>query len=180
MMAWASDAAGAHGAAAHAEPFYTSAEFWVAVGLFVFLFLVGKRAYNLIVVALDDRAERIKARIDEAARLAEEAQVLLATYERRQRDAAEEAEVIIAGVRREAERLSADAAAELQIALKRRETQAIERIAQAEKAALDEIRGRAVDVAIDATRRLLAERLTPAQAGSLVDAAIAELPAKLH
>ena len=56
----------------------------------------------------------------------------------------------------------------------------MERIAQAEKAAIAEVRGRAVDVAIEATRRLLAERMTPKQADALIDAAISELPEKLH
>ena len=131
-------------------------------------------------MALDDRAEKIRNRIDEASRLAEEAQAMLATYERKQRDAAEEAEAILAGARREAERLAADAKEDLERALKRREAQAMERIAQAEKAAIAEVRARAVDVAIEATRRLLAERLTPKQADALIDAAIAELPKKLH
>ena len=80
----------------HVEPFYATAEFMVAIALGVFLFFVGQRAFNLLGVALDDRAERIKDRIDEAARLAEDAQAMLATYERKQRDAAEEAESILA------------------------------------------------------------------------------------
>ncbi len=57
---------------------------------------------------------------------------------------------------------------------------AVKRIAQAEKAAVAEVRARAVEVAIEATRRLLAERLTPKQSDSLIDSAIAELPKKLH
>ena len=178
MNAWAAETA-AHGAA-HAEPFYATAEFMVLIALAVFVFLIGRRAFNLLGVALDDRAEKIKNRIDEAARLADEAQAMLATYERKQRDAAEEADSILAGARREAERLTADAKRDLEAALKRREAQAMERIAQAEKAAIDEVRGRAVDVAIEATRKLLAERLTPKQQGALIDAAIAELPKRLH
>ena len=166
--------------AAHAEPFYTAAEFWVAIGLGIFLFFVAKRAFNLIAVALDDRAERIKNRLDEASKLAEDAQAMLATYERKQRDAAEEAEAILARARREAERLEADAKQELERALKRREAQAVERIAQAEQAAIAEVRARAADVAIEASRRLLAERLTAGQADALIDAAISELPEKLH
>jgi F-type H+-transporting ATPase subunit b len=178
MNAWAAEQA-AHGAA-HAEPFYATAEFMVLIAMAIFLFLIGKRALNLLGVALDDRAEKIKNRIEEAARLADDAQTMLATYERKQRDAAEEADSILAAARREAERLSADAAVELEGALKRREAQAIERIAQAEQAAIAEVRGRAVDVAIEATRKLLVERLTPGQQGALIDAAIAELPKRLH
>lgn len=185
MIAWAQEAA--HGAAqatgeaaAHVERFYVTAEFWVAVALAIFLFFVARRAYRLMVVALDDRAEKIKNRIDDAGRLAEEAQALLLSYERKQRDAAEEAEAILSRARREAGRLTEDARADLERLLKRREAQATERIAQAEKAAVAEVRARAVDVAIEATRRLLAERLTPKQADGLIEAAIDELPKKLH
>ncbi|MBK8175269.1 MAG: F0F1 ATP synthase subunit B [Rhodospirillales bacterium] len=181
MEAWAAETAagGAH-ATAHAEPFYGAAEFWVAIGLAIFLFFVARHAVRLISVALDERAERIRNRLDEASRLAEEAQTLLAAYERKQRDAAEEADAILASARREAERLAAEAKDELEQTLKRREVQAMERIAQAQQAAIAEVRGRAVDIAIEATRTLLGERLTPAQGQALIDAAISELPSKLH
>ena len=169
-----------HAAAAHAEPFFATAEFMVLIALAILLFLIGRRAFNVLGVALDDRAEKIKNRIDEASKLAEEAQAMLASYERKQRDAAEEADSILAGARREAERLSAEAEKELENALRRREAQAMERIAQAEKSAVDEVRGRAVDVAIEATRKLLAERLTPKQQEALIDGAIAELPKRFH
>ena len=179
---WAADAAEkGHAAAQHApEPFYATAEFWVAVGLVIFLVLVGKRAYRLAVVALDERAERIRGRIEETARLAEEAQALLATYERKQRDATGEAEQILADARREVDRLTEQAAADLERSLERREELAIERIAQAEAAAVAEVRTRAVDVAMQATERLLVEKMTPKQSDALINAAIAELPAKLH
>lgn len=155
-------------------------EFWVAVGFVILIGLIGKRAYRLVVVSLDERAERIRGRIDEAARLAEEAQALLATYERKQRDAAGEVEQILTDARREVDRLAEQAAADLERSLRRREEMAIERIAHAEAAAVAEVRSRAVDVAIQATERLLVDKMTPKQADALVDAAIAELPAKLH
>jgi F-type H+-transporting ATPase subunit b len=182
MIAWAAETAGAaaeHGAQ-HAEPFWGAAEFWVAIAFFVLLFLLARRVYRVVVVALDDRADKIKNRLDEASRLAEEAQAMLAAYERKQRDAAAESDAILADARREAERLTNDAKADLEQTLKRREAQALDRIAQAEQAAIAEVRGRAVDVAIEATRALLAERLTATQGDALVSAAIEELPAKLH
>jgi F-type H+-transporting ATPase subunit b len=185
MHAWAKEAthsetqATGH-EAAQVDPFYVTAEFWVTIALVIFLLLVLRRIIRVVVVALDDRAEKIRNRIDDASRMAEEAQALLASYERKQRDATEEAEAILAGARREAERLSADAREDLERALKRREAQAMERIAQAEKAAVAEVRARAVDVAIEATRRLLAQRLTPKQSDDLINSAISELPKKLH
>lgn len=171
----------ADAAAQHApESFYATAEFWVAIGFIILLALVGRRAYRLVTVSLDERAERIRGRLDEAARLAEEAQALLATYERKQRDAAGEAEQILADARREVDRLTEHAAEDLERSLRRREEMAIERIAHAEAAAVAEVRSRAVDVAMAATERLIADKMTPKQADALVDAAIAELPSKLH
>lgn len=181
MSALAAETAhGAAGAAHAAEPFYATAEFWVAVAFVILVSLVGRRLARLVAVALDARAEQIKNRIDEATRLAEEAQVMLATYERKQRDAAAEAEAIVAAARREAERLAADSKLELERTLARREQMAIERIAQAEQAAVADVRARAVDVAVDAVRRVMADRLSPAQADALVDQAIQDLPRKLH
>lgn len=177
MQAWAAAEAGAaHGP----EPFYMTAEFWVAVGFIVFVVLVARTAVRVVSIALDERGKRIKEQIDEAARLAEDAHQLLATYERKQREAAEEAEAIVDNARREADRLAERAAHDLERSLARREELAIERIAQAEQAAIADIRGRIVDVAMSATRQLLGERLTDKQSGSLIDQAIAELPKKLH
>lgn len=184
MIAWAEDATEAATAtgpeAVHVEPFYVAAEFWVAIALAIFLFFVARRIYRLVVIVLDDRADKIKNRMAEASRLADEAQALLTSYQQRQRDAAEEAEAILADARREAERLTTDAKQDLERALKRREAQAVERITQAEKAAVAEVRSRAVDVAIEATRKILAERMTPKQSEALIASAIAELPKKLH
>lgn len=168
-------AAAEHGAE-HAVPFYLEAEFWVIVGFLIFIGLVGKRIFRLLTVALDERAEKIRDRIDEAAKAAEEAQALLASYERKQRDAAEEAEAIVSSARKEAARVAIEAKEELERTLKRREAAALERIAQAEQAAIAEVRGRAVDVAVDATRRILAERLTAQQGDRLIEQAIDELP----
>lgn len=176
MLALAAETAAEH----HAEPFYVTAEFWVALGFVLFVALVARTAVRVVSVALDERAKRIKEQIDDAARLAEEAQQLLATYERKQREASEEAEAIVDNARREADRLAERAAQDLERSLARREELAMERIAQAEQAALADIRSRTVEIAMSATRQLLVERLTAAQANSLIDHAIEELPKKLH
>lgn len=176
MIAWAAETAAHHGA----EPFYAKAEFWVAVGFLIFVALVFRTAFRVITVALDERADKIKGQIDEAAKLAEEAQQLLATYERKQREAAEEAQTIIEQSRLEADRLAERAAEDLQRALKRREDLAIERIGQAEQAALAEVRGEAVSVAIAATRRLLTDEVSARRANAMIDAAIKEIPEKLN
>ena len=177
MTAWA---AAAEDAAYGAEPFYATTDFWVLVGFVIFFLLVGKVAYRVVTVALDDRAERIKDQIDEAQRLSEEAQELLASYERRQREAETEAEAIIDHARREADRLADEAEQALARSLKRREQLALDRIAQAEASAAEEVRALAVEVAMQATRALLAETLTDKRADALVDDAIKTIPDKLH
>jgi F-type H+-transporting ATPase subunit b len=180
MQAWAAETA-AHGAAEHgAEPFYASAEFWVAVCFVIFVALVFRTAFRVVTVALDDRAEKIKNQIDEAVRMAEEAQELLASYERRKHEAVAESKAIIDHARREADRLAERTANDLEKALKRREQMAIDRIAQAEASAIADVRNQAVDVAIQAAQRVLAKQVKGKNADALISAAIEELPEKLH
>jgi F-type H+-transporting ATPase subunit b len=155
-------------------------EFWVAVGFIVFVLAVAKPAYRAAVGGLDSRAERIRTSLDDAARLREEAQHLLAEYQRKQRDAAREIDELLASARAEAERASEKAEAALEASLERREQLALDKIAQAEFDALQAVRNTAVDVAIAATRNLLASKLDSAINAALVDKAIAELPQKLH
>lgn len=159
---------------------FSSPEFWVAVAFFVFVGGLYKPASKVVIGALDERAERIRAQLDEAQRLREEAQHLLAEYQRKQRQALQDAEAILNQARATAERHREDSAAELEESLKRRERQAMDRIAQAEAEALAEVRGIAVAVSIEATRKLLAEGIDDGKADQLIDAAIAELPDKVH
>jgi F-type H+-transporting ATPase subunit b len=155
-------------------------EFWVAIGFLVFILAVSKKGWGAIKTGLDDRADRIRASLDDATRLREEAQHLLAEYKRKQRDAAKEIDELIASARAEAERSTTNAQAALDVSVKRREQLAIDKIAQAETDALQAVRNTAVDVAIAATRKLLGDKVNAATASSLVDNAIAELPQRLH
>ncbi|MCW8862484.1 MAG: F0F1 ATP synthase subunit B [Rhodospirillales bacterium] len=177
MNAYAADAAHA---AAHAEPFYHSTTFWVAVAFVLFMLLAGKKIYLLAGTALDDRAETIRARLDEAQKLREEAQAILATNQRKQRDAIKEAEMIVTRAKEEAERIRERAVAELEGSMKRREQMALDRIAQAETRAIKEVKSMAADIAIEATRRVLVDNMTDDKATALIDTAIKELGDKLH
>jgi len=170
----------AHAAAHHAGPFYTEPAFWVGVAFFLVVALAFRPVGRALGAALDARAAKIKDRLDEAARLRDEAQEMLATYQRKQRDAMKEAEEIIAHAKSEAERLSKQAALDLEEQLKRREKQAMERIAQAEAQALKEVQNLAVDVAMNAAQQVLAQSVSAQQAASLIDSAIQDLPRKLH
>jgi F-type H+-transporting ATPase subunit b len=155
-------------------------ETWVAVAFLIFVVLVWKPAQKALLSGLDARAARIEKELSEAARLREEAQALLAQYQRKHRDALKEADDIVAHARGEADRLAQQAARDLEASLKRREELAVQRIAQAEQQAMADVRAAAVDVAVAATERLLKEKLDGAKGDALIDQAIKELPAKLH
>ena len=157
-----------------------SPEFWVAVAFVIFVGLAFKKVRDGLTTALDGRSARIKAQLDEAQSLREDAQALLAEYQRKQRSAGEEAKAFVEHAKAEAERSREQAQADLEKAIERREQQALEKIEQAEAAALKEVRDQAVDLAIAATTQLLNESVAAQKGESLVDEAIAELPEKLH
>ena len=182
MISSAFAAAAEHGAAAaaHHGPFYTEAHFWVDVAFILVVVLAWRPVSRAIAAGLDARSAKIKSRLDEAHKLREEAQEMLATYQRKQRDAMKEAEDIIAHAKAEAERLAKQAAKDLDASVKRREQMALDRIAQAEAQAVKEVKNLAVDVAIGAAQKVIGEALSAVQTASLVDGAIKELPAKLH
>ena len=175
MRAFAAEAGDAHAAA-----FYEAPEFWVLVAFVLLIAGAFRPLFRTVTGALDRRAETIRSQIDEARRLREEAQDLLASYQRRHRGAVAEAAEIADRARADAARLAARAEEDLERALKRREQLAVERIAHAEAKALEAVRGLAVDLALDATRRVLAEKVTGKKAAALIDVAIKELPKKLH
>lgn len=154
--------------------------FWVAVALVVFIAAVFKPVSKMVTKGLDDRAEKIKDELDEAERLRNEAQDLLAQYQRKQRDAAKEAEAIIQHAKDEAERMDREGRERLKAALERREKLAMDRIALAEQQAVERVRARAVDVAIAATQDILTASMDADKSNALIDDAIGELPNRLH
>jgi F-type H+-transporting ATPase subunit b len=155
-------------------------ELAVAVAFVIFVVLVLWKGMAKITVGLDKRADQIRAQLDEAQKLREEAQATLAGYQRQQRDALAEAEEIISHAKEEAERMKVDAAATLATTLKRREEQAVDRIAQAEAKALQDVRNQAVDLAIAATGMLIGESMTSDVQGRLIGDATGELSTKLQ
>ncbi len=154
--------------------------FWVAVAFVVFAGLMVWKARKPVLDGIDARAERIKAELDEAQRLREEAQKALAEYKRKQRDAAKEAEELLANARHEADLLRNQAADDLKQTLARREKAALEKIAQAETQAVQDVRAKAVDIAIAATAKLLSENVDPSRDQAMVDQAIKDLGRRLH
>ncbi len=154
--------------------------FWVLVAFLIFIGLIGKKVWVAACTALDSRSEKIKADLDEAEKLREEAQDLLAQYQRKQRDATRETEELVTKARAEAEKYAEQAKENLTKALARREQLALDRIAYAEKNAIEDVRRLAVDVAIEATRKILSDEMKGARADKLIDNSINELPNKLH
>jgi F-type H+-transporting ATPase subunit b len=160
--------------------FFAEPELWVAVAFVIFVVAAGKPIVRALAGALDARAAKIKAQLDEARSLREEAERLLAEHQRQQREALKEAEAMIVHARGEAERLRREGAANLEAALARREKMALEKIAQAEAQAVADVRNQAVDIATAAAARLLRESVDQSRGETLIDAAIADLDRKLH
>jgi len=132
------------------------AEFWVGVAFFVFVAFLGYvGAHRMILASLDQRRDKIKSELDEARRLREEAEKLLAEYRRRQQDAESEAQIIIRNAQAEAERVAEEAHARLEELIARRTAIAQTKIAQAEAQALADVRSSAADAAVAAAEKIL-------------------------
>jgi F-type H+-transporting ATPase subunit b len=133
------------------------AENFVALGFVIFLgLLVYLGAHRRVIDGIDRRQARIKSELDEAVRLREEAQAVLAEFERKAREAEGEAASIVAGAKAEAERLAAEAKARMEDFVVRRTKMAEAKIAQAEAQALADVRAAAADTAVAAAERILA------------------------
>lgn len=154
------------------------------VVLLAFLLFIGILVYfkvpALLGGMLDRRADTIQAELDEARALREEAQALLASYERKQRDVRDQAARIVEQAKREAEAAAEQARTDLGASIDRRVAAAEEQIGQAEANAVKEVRDRAVAVSIAAARQIIARQMTPEGASARIDASIDEIGAKLH
>ncbi|HWE18573.1 MAG TPA: F0F1 ATP synthase subunit B [Hyphomicrobiaceae bacterium] len=157
------------------------AEFWVGVAFLAFvLILIYYRVPALIAKSLDDRAAAIRKELDEARRLREEAQSLLADYQRKHRNAGQEAEAIVEQARREAEAFSAETRKALAETVERRRRQAEEKIARAEAQAVEDVRAAAVDMAIAAAERILREKAAGPGGAALIDESIRTIKGRLN
>ena len=159
---------------------FSNPETWVAIAFIIFVVLAGKPIVRMLGKSLDDRAARIKAELDEAKALRDEAQRLLVDYQKKQQAAMRDAENIVAHARGEAERLRTEAAANLDAAFARREKMALDKIAQAEAQAIADVRNHAIDVAVAAAEQLLKGKTDNQRGERLIDSAIAELERKLN
>jgi F-type H+-transporting ATPase subunit b len=157
------------------------AEFWVAVAFVAFLLILAYyKVPALIAKALDDRAGAIRKELDEARRLREEAQSLLADYQKKHRNAGQAAEAIVEQARREAEAFSAETRKALAETVERRRRQAEDKIARAEAQAVEDVRAAAVDMAIAAAEKILREKAAGPGGAALIDESIRTIKSRLN
>ena len=158
------------------------AEFWVGVGLLIFMGVVVflAKAPKKLAGALDAQAAAIHANLDEAARIREEAQRPLEKLKAERAEAERHAREMLAQAEAEAKRLEADAKAKLEESLARRQQVAERKIATAEMQAAAEVKAAAADMAAQAAETMLAQRLSGVKADPLVDAAIGQIAGKLQ
>jgi len=159
----------------HDPAFWVSAAFVIFIGVALYL-----KAPALIAARLDERADGIRKQLDEARELREEAQALLANYQRKQLEAEEEAKGIVEQAKREAEQIATKAAEATEALVERRTRMAEEKIAQAEAQALKDVRDQAINLATDAARQILIDTVAKDRSDDLVGEAIGELADNLQ
>jgi len=170
-------------ALANEGPFFSlhNPEFVVLIGFILFLALVAYlKVPGLIGGMLDKRAEGIKSDLNEAKALREEAQTILASYERKQKEVQEQADRIVEAAKAEAEIAATQAKEDLKASIARRLAAADEQIASAQASAVKEVRDSAIAVAVAAAEDVIAKKLTAADGNALIEDAIKDVAAKLH
>lgn len=165
----------------HHGPIYMDPTFWVGVGLVLFLLvIIWKKVPGVLAKQLDNRSAAIAAELDEARRLREEAQALLATYQSKAKDAEREAEDILAAARTEADRLQSESRVALEGLIARRTKMAEDKIRLAEASALTEVKTAAANAAVTAAGQILSSRIDGAKASEIASTSIRELRSKLN
>ncbi|MCB2094652.1 MAG: F0F1 ATP synthase subunit B [Rhodobacteraceae bacterium] len=170
-------------ALAASGPFFTlrSTDFVVTISFLLFVaVLVYLKVPGLLGGLLDKRAAGIKADLDEARALHDEARGILASYERKHKEVREQADRIVDSAKREAMAAAEQAKADLAASITRRLAAAEDQIASAEAAAVREVRDRAVTLAVAAAGDLIAGQMSAADKAKLIEASIGEVEAKLH
>jgi len=154
---------------------------WATVSLFILIgIFIYVKVPALVNGALDKRAERIRNELDEARRLREEAQQLLADYQRKRQEAEKEAAGIVAAAEREAKLMAEEARQRSEDYVARRTALAEQKIGQAEQDAVNEVRARAVDIAVEAAGRILADKVDARADAGLFKAALADVRTRLN
>jgi len=163
------------------DPSLGNTDFVVLIGFLVFLaILFYFNVPSILMGLLDKRAEGIQSELDEARALREEAQTLLASYERKQREVAEQSERIVAAARADAQAAAEQAKTDLQHSIARRLQAAEDQITSAEEKAVRAVRDQAVEVAVASAAELVGKGMAAADANKLIDDSIGEVERRLH
>lgn len=149
--------------------------FWVSLSFILFIVAIYKPASKIIVKSLDARSYKIQNELDEALKLKEEAQALLASYQRKQKEITQEAEKILASAHEESKRLLSEAEKNLEDNLNKKILVAMQKIASYENSVLQGIRLNSVDVTMTTIRKLIEENINSEMAEKLVRKAISEM-----
>jgi F-type H+-transporting ATPase subunit b len=160
---------------------FLEAETWVAIAFVILMIVFGYFGiHRTVLKALDHRGERIKAELDDARRLKEEAAKLLAEYKTKRASAEREAEEIISNAKAEAERIAVEAKAKMEDFVARRTKTAESKIALAEAQAIADVRSAAANAAVAAASTILSQSVKGSVADDLMTKGIAEVSAKLN
>ncbi|NJM82226.1 MAG: F0F1 ATP synthase subunit B [Tabrizicola sp.] len=176
-------ALGASPAMAATGPFFSlqNTNFVVLLGFICFVaLLVYLKVPGKLTGMLDARAAAIKADLDEARALREEAKTILASYERKHKEVQVQADRIVATARDEAMAAAEQAKLDLKASITRRLAAAEDQIASAEAAAIRQVREQAVSVAVAAAGDVLAKGMTAEAAKASIDDAILQVETRLH
>lgn len=164
-------------------PFFSlhNTNFIVLMAFILFIAVLVKfKVPGMLGGMLDQRAEGIQSELDEARSLREEAQTVLASFERKQKEVQEQADRIVEHAKAEAATAAELAKEELTISIARRLAAAEEQIASAQASAVKEVRDQAIVVAVGAASDMITKQMTAAQGNKLIDEAITDVDSKLH
>ena len=157
------------------------ATFWALIALVIFLALmVYLKVPGVVGKSLDGRAERIRDELEEARRLREEAQSLLAEYQRKRKEAEKEAGEIVAAAQREAHAIIEETKQKTEEYVARRNKLAEQKIAQAETEAVNDVRASAVDIAGAAAGRTLKDKVDAKTSADLFKSSLSEVKTRLN
>lgn len=163
----------------HEESLVADPRFWIAVAFVIFVAVLGGRIWKALTGMLDKRADAVRAELAEAQRLRQEAEQMLADATARREAAMSDAQRLLEGARAEAQRLAQAAAADAEASARRRERMAMDRIAAAEKAAVNEVRVAAAELAATASESAIRENLGADAQARLIDQSIGHLTSAL-
>jgi F-type H+-transporting ATPase subunit b len=164
----------------HNEVFYLDPKFWVAIATLLFVIVVYKKVSAVIINGLDGRANRIRAQLEEASKLREEAQNILASIQRKDAKASEEAEKIIAHAKEEAQSIISDAKDKLERDIEKRKELALQKIKLMEDAAVKEIKQKTVQLTLEASKNMIENKLDAKLSANLVGFSVEKLSKTIH